>query len=88
MITYTGYTTNLEKRLRQHNGELKGGAKFTRNKGVWKYFYVAEFNNKTDAMSCEWKVKHSGKYGINKKDIMDKIIKDNNYVCSIKIENQ
>ncbi len=27
---YTGVTTSLERRLRQHNGELKGGAKYTR----------------------------------------------------------
>ena len=27
---YTGKTTNLTKRLRQHNGEIKGGAKYTR----------------------------------------------------------
>jgi len=26
---YTGVTTNLQRRIRQHNGTIKGGAKYT-----------------------------------------------------------
>lgn len=29
---YCGITNNLEKRLRMHNGEIKGGAKYTRGR--------------------------------------------------------
>lgn len=34
--TYIGYTTDFEKRLRQHNGEISGGAKKTRFSKPWK----------------------------------------------------
>jgi len=29
---YTGITTDLPRRIHQHNGELKGGAKYTRSR--------------------------------------------------------
>jgi predicted GIY-YIG superfamily endonuclease len=32
--SYVGYTSNLKRRLRQHNAEIKGGAKATRG-GKW-----------------------------------------------------
>ena len=30
-VLYTGITTDLARRMRQHRGELQGGAKFTRS---------------------------------------------------------
>lgn len=57
--TYNGSTNNLVRRLRQHNGEISGGAKSTKNKGTWKYLVIWEgFANKKEALSCEWKIKH------------------------------
>ena len=34
--TYVGVTTNLERRLQQHNGLLPGGAKTTRSGRPWR----------------------------------------------------
>ena len=48
--TYIGATVNLDKRIRQHNKEIKGGARATSIKveqgEVWKYIcYVENFPN-------------------------------------------
>ena len=58
--TYVGVTPTPEKRLRQHNGEIKGGAKYTTSKGPgWKHICIIKgFHNKIQAMQFEWAVKH------------------------------
>lgn len=57
--TYNGSTNNLVRRLRQHNGEITGGARATRGKGPWVYLAVWEgFESKIEALSCEWRIKH------------------------------
>lgn len=57
--TYNGSTNNLIRRLRQHNGEIVGGAKATRGKGPWTYIAIWEgFSSHKEALSCEWRIKH------------------------------
>ena len=60
--TYIGATVNLEKRLRQHNKIIKGGAKATSIKvdqgEEWKYHcYVENFPNYNEALKFEWRWK-------------------------------
>jgi predicted GIY-YIG superfamily endonuclease len=57
--TYNGSTNNLIRRLRQHNGEIVGGAKATMGKGPWVYMAIWEgFQTHKEALSCEWRIKH------------------------------
>mgnify|MGYP001355883442 CR=1 FL=1 len=56
--TYIGITTNLKKRLRQHNGEICGGAKYTRSYRPWKpVCLVYGFKDNSHALCFEWRVK-------------------------------
>lgn len=62
MKTYVGYTTNPLRRLRQHNGLLVGGARFTKrnNNGKWMFLAVVTSPSFTNnlALSFEWHLKH------------------------------
>ena len=62
--TYVGYSNDPVKRLRKHNGELVGGAKYTRGWRPWKIIaIVCGFINKNDALRFEWRAQHSRKCG-------------------------
>ena len=69
LISYVGYTTNLKKRLRQHNSSL--GAKFTRGR-KWKLIYQKKYSTKNKAMSEEYILKNNYKL---RKEIKEKYIK-------------
>lgn len=52
--TYVGVTVNVERRLRQHNGELPGGAKATRRGRPWTLFKVlGTFADRSGAQQAE-----------------------------------
>ncbi len=53
---YTGYTNDLEKRMKAHND--KKGAKYTRGRTPVTLKYFEEFDNKTDAMKREAQIKN------------------------------
>ena len=51
--TYIGATTDVERRLEQHNGRRRGGARATRNR-EWKLVcYLAGFRNRSEAYRWE-----------------------------------
>ncbi len=61
--TYVGATTDVNRRLRQHNKEIKGGAKATSvkvNQGdSWERIcYVEGFPDWKSALQFEWMWKH------------------------------
>jgi putative endonuclease len=54
---YTGITTNLEKRIKEHNGEIKGGAIYTRSRRPVILRYSEKFKNRSDALKREYEIK-------------------------------
>lgn len=57
--TYVGITNNLPRRIRQHNREIKGGAKATAAHRPWRiYAFVSGFSNKNEAEKFEARMKY------------------------------
>lgn len=63
--TYVGVTNDAARRLRQHNGELAGGARSTRGHRPWKHLWRVTGLTQREALQLEWAMKHrrSGKGG-------------------------
>ena len=56
---YTGWTNNLERRMKIHNSGK--GAKYTRSRGPVKLVYYEIFETKKEAMKREYKIKRMSK---------------------------
>lgn len=60
--TYVGYTVNPARRVRQHNGLIKGGARATRRASNWAFLAIVTSADtaftKNQALSLEWHLKH------------------------------
>lgn len=54
---YCGITNNLKRRLKQHNGFLKGGAKYTRGRRPCRCVYTKNAANKSEALKLEYSFK-------------------------------
>ena len=54
---YTGYTNDLEARLRLHNGDGKGGAKYTRSRRPVSLAYFEKYEEKSAALRRECEIK-------------------------------
>ena len=65
-LSYNGSTNDPRRRLRQHNEEISGGARYTHGRGGgWEiYALLTGFVDHKNALSCEWRIKHTnGKPG-------------------------
>ena len=71
--TYLGITDNPKKSIKQHNGEIKGGARYTlsyKENGLWKYYLLISNLTKNQAFSIERIAKNRrtiGKTAIDKR---------------------
>ena len=56
--TYAGYTIDPERRLKQHNREIKGGARAT-SRDMWSFLILIKCDTwtKNQALSFEWHLK-------------------------------
>jgi putative endonuclease len=54
---YTGITTNIKRRIRQHDGEIKGGATYTKGRSPVKVIYVEKNLTKSEALKKEILIK-------------------------------
>jgi len=57
-LTYVGWTTDVARRLSQHNGG--SGARSTRGR-VWVLLHTETFRTRRQAMSREWYLKRDRK---------------------------
>ena len=59
--TYNGYTVDPARRLRQHNGQIKGGARSTRMYNNWEFLAILtsnSWNSISRTMQIEWLCKY------------------------------
>jgi len=56
-LSYVGVTNDMRRRLRQHNGVIKGGARYTRKGNKWKIlFLVTGLPDRKTALQLEWRL--------------------------------
>ena len=58
---YCGITNNIEKRLKQHKGEIIGGAKYTRSHWPCKLVYKEKSASRSQALKREAIIKKMSK---------------------------
>jgi predicted GIY-YIG superfamily endonuclease len=56
--TYVGATIDPNRRLRQHNGEIAGGARATHGRSWRRHFLVEGFPDEKSALRFEWRWKY------------------------------
>ena len=54
---YTGITTDLERRVKEHNGERLWWAKYTKTRQPVELLYYESHNNRSEASKREYEIK-------------------------------
>lgn len=60
LLNYVGYTVNVKRRIRQHNCEIVGGARYTKHRGPWEYLLQMTCStwDHIRGLQVEWLIKH------------------------------
>jgi len=70
---YTGVTTNIDRRIREHNS-TKRGAKYTRSRRPVELVWTKEYENRSEVQSAEYEFKK-----LTHKQKLEIISKNTNY---------
>ena len=73
---YCGITNNIEKRLKQHKGEIIGGAKYTRSHWPCKLVYKEKSASRSQALKREVIIKKMSK--VEKQTLINSLEQDLN----------
>tara|TARA_B100002019_G_scaffold249146_1_gene228370 strand:- start:19 stop:396 length:378 start_codon:yes stop_codon:yes gene_type:complete len=77
-FSYVGMTNDIFKRLRQHNGEIKGGARYTSKRNQWYPVLIIDgFQDMKSAMQCEWRLKRGKKGVLGRIKYLNDFLKNN-----------
>jgi predicted GIY-YIG superfamily endonuclease len=83
--SYIGFTNNPRRRIRQHNGEIKNGARKTIKQRPWIHVaIISGFPNKIVALQFEWQWQHPKESRIIR-DQIDGIILHRGWQSNIKL---
>lgn len=79
-LCYVGCTTDPKRRLRQHNGEISGGARYTSKHRPWvPRALFGPYPNRSIAQKAEYALKH-GKRSVNRINWQPS---DSKYCCGL-----
>ena len=74
---YTGVTTDLERRVRQHNGEIVGGANYTRARRPVALAWYEACEDRSVAQQREHSVRRSTRREKHRLAVAAAIVRDN-----------
>ena len=76
--SYVGMTNDIFKRIRQHNGEITGGARYTSKRKEWYPVLIIDgFSDMRSAMQCEWRLKRGKKGVLGRIKYLNDFLKNN-----------